>query len=130
MPRDITAIYMGHDMGSNIARSRISTGEVWVNAKRWPHLKENEKAFVLFHELGHIRLKTKDEHRADQFAAEKYFEAGFSLKGSIDTLLKLLEPVNAEKAERRRRMLLRALLYDWRKNGNTTALRTFKRIRK
>jgi hypothetical protein len=59
-------------MGDVIARVEESTGELQLNKNIFDYLPEGFKEFVLYHEEGHLVLKTSDEFRANLFAVDRY----------------------------------------------------------
>lgn len=53
---------------TNPARTNVRTGDIEINGARWAQLSEEEKEFVLQHEIGHYKLQTFDEVEADRYA--------------------------------------------------------------
>jgi len=59
-----------------IAKVNRNTGTLYLSSDIWKGLPEDEKQFVLFHEEGHLVLKTADEYQANSYAVGKFAQAG------------------------------------------------------
>jgi hypothetical protein len=55
-----------------IAKVNRSTGFLYLSDSIWKGLPESEKAFVLFHENGHLKLQTADEFAANSYAVDHF----------------------------------------------------------
>lgn len=53
---------------TNPARVDVRSGVIEINDARWRTLSDEQKAFVLQHEVGHYKEQTLDEVKADQYA--------------------------------------------------------------
>jgi hypothetical protein len=68
--------YVDNDeMDGVIARVEENTDELQLNKNIFDYLPEGFKEFVLYHEEGHIILKTSDEFQANMFAIHQYIPA-------------------------------------------------------
>jgi hypothetical protein len=106
-----------------IAKSSPRTKELVINMHYWPRLKKEHQFFVLAHEEGHVVLKTRDEMEADDWAAKKYFEAGYKLSESVKALSEHLDRNNPVHIGRAWLQYNRALQYDWQHNQNANSFR-------
>ena len=55
----------------NPARCHVPTGRIEINRQVWDVLTPEQRQFVLQHEVGHYRLQTFDECRADDYSLEQ-----------------------------------------------------------
>lgn len=55
----------------NPARCHVPTGRIEINRQVWDVLTPEQRQFVLQHEVGHYRLQTFNECRADDYALEQ-----------------------------------------------------------
>lgn len=75
-----------------VAISNIATGVIYVDQKKLLALPEQERKFIIAHEVGHIKLGTVNEFAADGFAFA-YFnkcEPGIH-KSQVASLIRLLK---------------------------------------
>ena len=56
---------------TNPARCNLQTGEIEINQARFSTLTDAQKEFVLWHEIGHYKLHTFNELKADRYALEQ-----------------------------------------------------------
>lgn len=67
----------------------MTTGVISINRSVWNRFDNFEKAFVIYHELGHYNLDTDDEYKADAYALRHvYKSAPRSLKRALRALVK------------------------------------------
>ena len=77
-------------LGTCPASVDMQTGVVSINRSVWDSYDDFEKAFVVFHEVGHYVLDTDSEYEADAYALKHVYKtAPRSLKRSLQTLLKI-----------------------------------------
>ena len=94
----------------------METGDIEVNTSVWDTYTPFQQAFILYHELGHYRLRTDDETLADRYALHQLYERyPQSLKQSLGTLARLRIPDSRMEALYRECLLLDA------NDGNTKA---------
>lgn len=55
-----------------IAKVNRRTGVLTLNPTIWDSLPTDQKEFVLFHEMGHLRLQTANEYAANKYAIGKF----------------------------------------------------------
>lgn len=106
------------------------TGILYINSELFDKLTPFQKEFVKQHEIGHYRLQTHNEFRADRYAFNKLVgKYKRSLKQSIGTLETILDGNDTEHQKRIQSMYELALKWD-AEHGNVAAAREFKRIMK
>lgn len=105
----ITAIKHA-DLGDSPAAVNRETGVMYVN----PSFKLNSDQwyFIMLHELGHIKQKTKNELEADAWAHKQYLKENKSLKQSVFALTDLLTFNKPEDYVRAKMQLQRAQAAD------------------
>lgn len=109
----ITAI-MQADLGATPASINRETGVMLVNPKY--KLNADQWYFIMLHELGHLKMKTKNELEADRWAHEQYMKEGRSLKQSVFALTDLLTYNKPEDMQRAYAQLQRAQEKDGNQN--------------
>lgn len=90
----------------NPASINISSGELFLNKHKFFSLPEDHRVLILLHELGHYRLKTKNEFKADNFAFKNFVNYGGSLKSTVKSISDTLkgEPEHYLRLENRIKM--------------------------
>lgn len=87
-------------LGTCPASVDMGTGVISINRSVWDRYDNFEKAFILFHEIGHYELNTDSEYEADAYALNHvYRTAPRSLKRSLQTLCKI-GVLDAQRLER------------------------------
>lgn len=77
-------------LGTCPASIDMTNGVISINTSVWDRYDNFEKAFVIFHELGHYNLDTDSEYEADKYALHHVYKtAPRSLKRSLQTLCKI-----------------------------------------
>ncbi len=77
-------------LGTCPASVDMETGVICINRSVWDHYDNFEKAFIIFHELGHYNLDTDSEYKADEYALRHVYKtAPRSLKRALLTLCKI-----------------------------------------
>lgn len=77
-------------LGKCPASVDMSTGVISINKSVWDRYDNFEKAFVIYHELGHYILDTDSEYKADAYALKHVYKtAPRSLKRALLTLCKI-----------------------------------------
>lgn len=77
-------------LGNCPASVDMESGVISINSSVWDCYDNFEKAFILFHEIGHYDLDTDSEYEADAYALKHvYRTAPRSLKRSLQTLCKI-----------------------------------------
>ncbi len=109
-------------LGETPAMVHRATGTILVNRHVWNALDKDCRVFLLFHEAGHIVLKSSDEKLVDAWAHREYLKRGYSITKSIHALTRLLSYNNPEHLERTRNQAERAVAYDYLVNKNSKAL--------
>lgn len=67
----------------------MTTGVISINRSVWDRFDNFEKAFVIYHELGHYNLDTDNEYEADAYALHHVYKtAPRSLKRALRALVK------------------------------------------
>ncbi len=95
----------------------METGDIEVNTSVWDTYTPFQQAFILYHELGHYRLRTDDETLADRYALQQlYARCPQSLKRSLGTLARLRIPDSRMEA-----LYRECLLLDAEQNNNQRA---------
>ncbi len=95
----------------------METGDIEVNTSVWDTYTPFQQAFILYHELGHYRLRTDDETLADRYALHQlYARYPQSLKQSLGTLARLRIPDSRMEA-----LYRECLLLDAEQNNNVRA---------
>ena len=59
------------NLGS-IAKVNRRTGVLYLDPEIWDRLPTDQKEFVLFHEMGHLRLQTTSEYEANKYAVQEF----------------------------------------------------------
>ena len=104
----------------------METGDIEVNTSVWDTYTPFQQAFILYHELGHYRLRTDDETLADRYALHQLYERyPQSLKQSLGTLARLRIPDSRMEA-----LYRECLLLDAEHNNNVRAQLELIKIRK
>lgn len=98
------------DLGATPASINRETGVMFVNPKY--KLNRDQWYFIMLHELGHLKKKTKNELEADKWAHEQYLKEGGSLKQSVYALTDLLNYNKPEDMARAHAQLRRAQIKD------------------
>jgi len=75
-------------LGSPAAVLR-STGTLYIDSSFW-QIKPEQRVFILLHELGHARLDTSDEFKADRYASDMFLKLGGSPRQSVLALASVL----------------------------------------
>ena len=97
-----------------------------MNTSVWDTYTPFQQAFILYHELGHYRLRTDDETLADRYALHQlYARYPQSLKQSLGTLARLRIPDSRMEA-----LYRECLLLDAEQNNNVRAQLELIKIRK
>ena len=113
-------------MGLCPAAVYMETGDIEVNTSVWDTYTPFQQAFILYHELGHYRLRTDDETLADRYALHQlYARYPQSLKQSLGTLARLRIPDSRMEA-----LYRECLLLDAEQNNNVRAQLELIKIRK
>ena len=95
----------------------METGDIEVNTSVWDTYTPFQQAFILYHEMGHYRLRTDDETLADRYALQQlYARYPQSLKQSLGTLARLHIPDSRMEA-----LYRECLLLDAEHNNNARA---------
>ena len=77
-------------LGKCPASIDMETGVICINKSVWDRYDNFEKAFIIFHELGHYNLDTDNEKLADEYALKHVYKtAPRSLKRALGTLCKI-----------------------------------------
>lgn len=119
----------GHRIKNSPAAVNRRTGVLMLNRDKWPGLPDNTKAFIRYHEEGHLVLDTTNELSADAYAFQKMMAEGRSLKDCVHALTSLL----TESEGHRLRALVtlnRAKAHDILNNGNKTLMQNANRADK
>lgn len=104
----------------------METGDIEVNTSVWDTYTPFQQAFILYHEMGHYRLRTDDETLADRYALHQlYARYPQSLKQSLGTLARLRIPDSRMEA-----LYRECLLLDAEQNNNVRAQLELIKIRK
>ena len=104
----------------------METGDIEVNTSVWDTYTPFQQTFILYHELGHYRLRTDDETLADRYALHQlYARYPQSLKQSLGTLARLRIPDIRMEA-----LYRECLLLDAEQNNNVRAQLELIKIRK
>lgn len=108
---------------SNPACTNMQTGEIEINKSAFDLLPEYAQEFVINHEIGHYRLQTSDECKADDFALSKMaLKKEYSLKHHVDSVYML-----ARDDERRKKHALISVLKVMAKLGDRKAIEILKK---
>jgi hypothetical protein len=110
------------DLGNTPARINRKTGDIFINKKIWFSIPEKERKFILLHELGHYKLQTKDEIKADDYAFRKF--AGtepYSLKAILHAIADNLDITHNPEHAYRFEIISKKLLQWDADHGNPKA---------
>lgn len=119
------------DLGNTPARVNRFTGEIQVNNRYFDHMPAFRKKFVLEHEKGHFLTPSRNEFVADRYAFNHLAGSQHrSLKESVYSISRVLTFRNPEHMARLVEMVRMALQYDYKKNGNTEALKGLQELQK
>lgn len=102
--------------GESPAKVHRPTGTMYINKDYIGKLTEDQWAFIIAHEAGHVKENTRNEFRADELASQKYFEQKRSPKNSVSALANVLHFKHPSHAERVRKQFVRAAIYDCETN--------------
>lgn len=84
---DIVFIPNFKDRPSNPARCLIPQERIEINSAVWPFLTDEDKEFVLQHEIGHCTNKSYDEIEADKYALKKMaLKKPYSLRNFVKSV--------------------------------------------
>jgi Zn-dependent protease with chaperone function len=117
----ITNIFFAKGMANNVAQCNRQTGELYLNVDMWDNLTEEQQAFIVYHEEGHIVLQTKNEFEADAYAVEKYFNSGLPLHKVIHAFTGVLSFSTPEHEARLHKAYSHFLYLDYTINKNKKA---------
>ena len=116
--KNVDNIVVKHLNSSTPARYYYKHKTIVINPKPFSKLNRDQKLFVLFHELGHAELQTRNEIEADNYAFNLYAQRGNSLKNSFFSLSKTLNHNNPANVDRIRAGFIRAAKFDQINNNN------------
>lgn len=100
----------------------IKTGVLYLNLEEWPKIPENQRNFILLHEIGHRKTQSFDEIKADNFAAAAYKAMGLPLSAALKAHLNQLDKNNPEHVARANN------LYNKLEASNNTNMRALETI--
>ena len=121
MAKGITKVYYGDYTKINYTSPAFcnkQSGELYINVPIYAKFNQNERYYILLHELGHIVLNTNDELKADEYASTIYLKKGYSLTDSVKALGHALKYNKNEDYIRTLRQFERAKKYDLEINGH------------
>jgi hypothetical protein len=99
----------------------IDTGNIYVNIPEFYKYTPAERAYILFHEMGHIKLQNRrDEHAVDEWAFNEYIKAGYKLTDAVKALTQALSNKNKEHITRAQNQFKRAAMVDALNNSYET----------
>ena len=105
------------------------TGIIYINPVLYATLTPFQQKFVLQHELGHYRLQTSSELKADAYAFAQLAGTEFrSLKQSLGCISEILGKDNPTRKRRYKALYKRVLAYDYLRYGNKLAKEEFERL--
>lgn len=105
------------------------TGIIYINPVLYATLTPFQQKFVLQHELGHYRLQTSSELKADAYAFAQLAGTEFrSLKQSLGCISEILGKDNPTRKRRYKALYKRVLAYDYLHYGNKLAKEEFERL--
>lgn len=94
------------------------SGELLLHPELWGQLPEDQRLFVILHELGHRVLQTSDELAADKWASDQFFHNyQGSPQQSVFALTDGLNFSNPEHTARAMAQLERARIHDQKMNS-------------
>lgn len=99
--------------GNSPANVNRVTGELKVSQYWIDRLPDCHIAFIILHEINHIREQTTDEREADAAAFRDYVRMGLPVQCSIYALSDVLNMSNPEHLERVELAYKRALNFDY-----------------
>jgi len=99
--------------GNSPANVNPSTGEMQLSQFWLDRLPECHVAFIVLHEIHHIKQQTTDERVADAAAFEAYKKLGYPIECSVYALTEVLNMKNPEHKERAVLAYRRALQQDY-----------------
>lgn len=94
------------------ARVNRKTGALYINKPVWDKLSPDARAFVYFHEEGHVVLDSTDEMEVDRYAFKKYVQSGRSLKNAVRSLTGVLSGKSSQHLDRANAVLQYAIEHD------------------
>lgn len=110
---------------SNPARTNMQTGEIEINRSAYSLLPLHTKKFVILHEIGHYKLQTFDECKADDFALKQMaLREKYSLRNHVDSVYML-----ARDDVRRKRHALISVLTIMATLGDAEAIEVLSKIK-
>lgn len=122
-PTGVKAVIFSDEIGDTPANANLRTRIIKLNPEYWKLLNDDQKAYIIEHEAGHINLQTHNEFEADDYASMRYFAAKRSPKQSVFAISKVLPLTNEEQRRRLNLQLQRAVKYDYTVNKNINALK-------
>lgn len=112
------SIKVDYGIGDTPAAVSREDSTIYINPPLYNKLTPFQRKFVLFHELGHYTLNSKNEIDADTFAFKRLAGTQYrSLKQCIAAIADTLEDGNQTKEERYNNIVYQALLWDYQ-HGN------------
>jgi len=87
-------------LGDIVARVNRLNGELEVNPDIWKQLPDDYRDFVLFHEEGHLKLQTRDEYAANNYAAKRFIHSTLQAD-DIDKRIVILSEIMSNEGRRK-----------------------------
>lgn len=112
------SIKVDYGIGDTPAAVSREDNTIYINPPLYNKLTPFQRKFVLFHEIGHYTLNSRNEIDADTFAFKRLAGTQHrSLKQCITAIADTLEDGNQTKEERYNNIVYQALLWDYQ-HGN------------
>ncbi|WP_416437902.1 hypothetical protein [Phnomibacter sp. MR] len=112
MAKGITSVTVTKWDSVSPARVNRKTGALYLNKPIWDKLSSDAKAFVYFHEKGHVVLDSTDEMEVDKYAFDEYAKTGRSLKNAVRSLTEVLSGKSSQHLDRANAVLAYAINHD------------------
>lgn len=108
------------------ARANHVTGVIEISKAHFKNMPETYKQFVIEHEKGHLKLNTRNEFAADEYAMNKLLKKGYPLTEILQSLTRVLSHKDPQHYGRTLRLFNNLRNYDYFVNNNKKVLTHFK----
>jgi hypothetical protein len=100
------------EIGRSPAAVHLRSGILHINPDIFFQFPREWQKFIVLHELGHWKLQTRCEEKADAFAFHHFVQSGESLKDAVASLIKVLDTTEPAHRKRIEAALKKAQFWD------------------